>query len=36
MASIQISDPYRKIGRIQVLYNFSFVGIEIEMHDFQK
>jgi len=30
----QHSDPYRKIGRIQVLYNFSFIGIE--MCDFQK
>jgi len=30
----QHSDPYRKIGRIQVLHNFSFVGIE--MCDFQK
>ena len=30
----QHSDPYRKIGRIHVSYNFSFVGIE--MRDFQK
>ena len=30
----QHSDPYRKIGRIQVLYSFSIV--EIEMCDFQK
>jgi len=30
----QYSDLYRKIGRIQVLYNFNYVGIEI--HDFQK
>jgi len=30
----QHSDAYRKIGRIQVLYNFSFVGIETR--DIQK
>jgi len=30
----QYSDPYWKISRIQVLHNFSFVGLE--MCDFQK
>jgi len=30
----QHSHAYRKIGRLQALYNFSFVGTE--MHDFQK
>jgi len=34
LVTAQHSDPYRKIGRIEVLYNFSFVGIE--MRNFQK
>jgi len=34
LMTAQHSDLYRKIDRMQVLYNFSFVGIE--MHDFQK
>jgi len=34
LVTAQHWDSYWKIGRIQVLYNFSFVGLE--MRDFQK
>ena len=34
LVTAQHSDPYRKIGRIQVLYSFSFA--EIEIRDLQK
>jgi len=35
LVTAQHSQPYRKIGRMQVLYSFSLVEIEIEIYDFQ-